>query len=361
MLLVAAVVVASLLAAASAPTVINVTSVSPRRIPIEGGGDILVSGSGFTLKQSVACRIASVSGGASHTLSGDGKVFPATVLNSTALRCEGVPVVVAEGLGKLEVVNSTGFALPVAASVGAGSDVLYFALASVAVGLRPFIGEGNGTLLVSTAPELRGAKLSVTATLPAGGATAKWQWAGVAGGTDVVLPLDFSSHLPTNATIHNDITVSIDTGTRTLVKTRRFHRVPSPAATSAVEPVQVDHASRQLSVGGTPFNCVGWYMESDIPLSELTRLVQREFAPRGVNCAMVYGLSEYKKNADRMAFMDACAAVGFKIMWSLVGAIGKVNIQAGGPFNQPALLKELEANVSAVKDHKALLGYYICA
>ena len=38
----------------------------------------------------------------------------------------------------------------------------------------------------------------------------------------------------------------------------------------------------------------------------------------------------------------------------------KVNINHGGPFNQPALLKELIANITFVRDHPAIFGYEIC-
>ena len=66
-------------------------------------------------------------------------------------------------------------------------------------------------------------------------------------------------------------------------------------------------------------DCLGrWYVEADVPLTDLRRIVAAEFAPRGVNAAMVYGLNAVSgkyghSEEDLIEFLDACAAVGFKI------------------------------------------------
>ena len=39
-------------------------------------------------------------------------------------------------------------------------------------------------------------------------------------------------------------------------------------------------------------DCLGrWSVEADVPLTDLRRIISAEFAPRGVNAAMVYGLN----------------------------------------------------------------------
>ena len=66
-------------------------------------------------------------------------------------------------------------------------------------------------------------------------------------------------------------------------------------------------------------DCLGrWYVEADVPLTDLRRIISAEFAPRGVNTAMVYGLNAVSgkyghSEEDLIEFLDACAAVGFKI------------------------------------------------
>ena len=50
----------------------------------------------------------------------------------------------------------------------------------------------------------------------------------------------------------------------------------------------------------------------------MRRIISAEFAPRGVNAAMVYGLNAVSgkyghSEEDLIEFLDACAAVGFKI------------------------------------------------
>ena len=59
-----------------------------------------------------------------------------------------------------------------------------------------------------------------------------------------------------------------------------------------------------------------------------------------------------------MDIFEIAAARGFKILYQL--GTGAVQVNHGGPFNRSSLLDEMIANITLVKDQKALLGYYIC-
>ena len=79
----------------------------------------------------------------------------------------------------------------------------------------------------------------------------------------------------------------------------------------------------------------------------------------GVNQGMLYGMNTRPRDELRR-LLDASAAVGFKWLWPLVDNIGGVNLQAGGPFDNATRLVAVVENVTFIRDHRALLGYYVC-
>eukprot|EP01051_Picozoa_sp_SAG22_P015736 SAG22_NODE_2102_length_3010_cov_2.033322_2_plen_803_part_00 len=363
----------------------TILSVSPRRVAVEGGDDLVVTGA--NLENITYCRLEAAAHSTSLQIHAPAS-FPATVLNNSALKCVGVPPVLVPGPAVLTL-SSTG---DPSSFQGGSSDfdsrVSFFSLVDAALDRRPYYSEPSGSLLLALDPSLVAAKTTfvVKAQLPCAGPTAVWLWPGlVANATEMALPLSFAVLPKVPAMLHNDLVVTItldpsheaavgggglgggpaktpSSPGRTITMLRRFMRVPPPPNGSAVEPVQVDHAARSLRVGGNLFNPVGWYVESDIPLNDLRRTIVSEFAPRGVNVAMPYGLNSPTKHTveELFEFLDACHAVGFKIWWGLESAIGPVNLQRGGPFDDDSKLVELKRQVELVKDHPAILGYYIC-
>ena len=187
-----------------------VTGVSPSQLPVEGGaGPVYVQGQHFNGSNgSALCKVVAATGGSD--LDFNDTVFAGVVLNATTIRCDPPPAVIADGPGSIQVAvlgpsHPTAAAAFYGATVaGRGDAVEYYTLVDVAVGRRPFIAETVGTILLSTAPEFSGQTLNVRATLPAAGEKAVWDWQGIAGGTDVELPLGFEA-LPANQTFHNDI------------------------------------------------------------------------------------------------------------------------------------------------------------
>ena len=70
-----------------------------------------------------------------------------------------------------------------------------------------------------------------------------------------------------------------------------------------------------------------------------------------------YGLDELNTSL-KLAFLDKCASVGVKVLMPLGEPL------SGGPSHyDPASMSStgwLRGNVALVKNHSALLGYYIC-
>jgi len=206
-----------------------------------------------------------------------------------------------------------------------------------------------------------GEELIITARLPAAGLTAVWHWNVTVSSEqrNIVLPLSFSVLSSISGAIHNDLTVVVVRvrDHSQFQQSRRFHRVPPPPATSTVVPVQVDHATQGLQVDGQIWQGQGWYMSAKNGWPALIEQIKEQLIPMGVNVGMPYGLSS-QPLAQQTEFLDACANVGFKVMYPL--GTGAVKINHGGPFDQPAMLKELISNVTFVRHHPAILGYYIC-
>eukprot|EP00948_MAST-09A_sp_MAST-9A-sp1_P003502 g3502.t1 len=365
-----------------------ITAVNPSRVPTEASTKYFK----VTLNESVPvgtskiqCRINPAQGGTTH------------ILNTTAETTEGVLVdgskkeilcriakVVAEGPGNVVVSFDDGKTWLGAAEGSKGDRVSYYTGFDFAVSRRPFIYEEQGELLITlhnALPNIRvGDVVQATAELPA--VNAKWKWDPIALEKKfyhpvdetwrLVLPLSFDQ-LPPNAQIHNDITltVTLAPGASTRInesigmganggpylfsKSRRFHRVPVPT-NQVVEPVQVDHETNGLRVNGKSWIGQGWYLSGDFEW--LADRIENEFKVRNVNMGMPYGLATQPLDVQK-DFLDRCAKAGFKVIYPL-GTGLNVSINHGGPFNKPTLLEDLVSNISFVKNHPALLGYYIC-
>eukprot|EP01051_Picozoa_sp_SAG22_P010778 SAG22_NODE_990_length_6131_cov_3.233588_4_plen_414_part_00 len=303
-------------------------------------------------------------------------------------------------------------------------EVDFYESVAVAFGLRPYIG-GDGetaTLLLAPAPEIvaaaeaPGAKpatveLELPFATPA--RTETWAAGDVAGGAKLLSApeqvLTFKlDRLP--ATVNQDvkITITLPSGAK-IIKWRRLMRAPPLAKGSFVQAVQVDHSTKSLLVDGRPFSgmCVG--APARLPLERLplcsigypltnvrvplhvssparrgfyldgvahahgayhnmTEYLVKSSAPNRVNHGMVYRLSTFSPE-EQLAFLDAVAAVGFKIMYD----VGQQQDDCGDPkmynlrsnatcFNDPnaAALVSLKKSIDLVKGHPAILGYYIC-
>eukprot|EP01052_Picozoa_sp_SAG31_P004316 SAG31_NODE_178_length_21247_cov_11.492009_2_plen_421_part_00 len=292
-------------------------------------------------------------------------LFDAQKLNATHVTCTPPPVVVA---GPVYLSMSAG------CTVGGGNcsnylKVTYFAPVDVVVGRRPYINESQGALLLRTDDSLHGVPLAVTASLAF--AKRKWNWQLTPRNGSSVLRFDLSG-LP--ALINNDICVQIVYSTGKVHQCRRLMRTTAPPLGSTVEPVQIDHHTQTFRVAGRPFIGTGWYVGQQ-PSTNVTRFlnVLRPHAELGANMFVAEDTYNMAQD-DKLKLLDGAHAMNVKVIWSLRGKKGHkfpdgLGFGAGVFTNiseAEAMLvntqweANLRGNVTAVMNHPALLGFYIC-
>ena len=375
----------------AAATPVIVTGVSTSSVAVEGVTTIAVTGSGFGVPGGTAtalCRITSrncgkpswdptggyctgdftYNGAAGHEENaskppadpnwlnpGPSLVeFNATVVSDTLLHCTP-PAVIVNGLGLLEVGidgNWSGHWI-------AGIPIEYTLLFDLVLGVRPYVDETHGHLLMRCNASLLGSTVAIEATLPALPATASqgWRWESVPLNGSNVLAFALSSTLP--ATVNTDMRIVITLADGTVVtKWRRFMRAPRPPPGVIVS--QVDHFRRGLLVGGEPFLGAGFYISVPKPAdneslasSALWSLLERQ-AIMGDNQLMPYFFRALS-HPRRLAFLDYCEKLGLKVMIPLEVDVPYANISA-----DPQRHAWFTSNITGYMNHSAVLGWYIC-
>eukprot|EP01051_Picozoa_sp_SAG22_P004058 SAG22_NODE_209_length_15177_cov_9.282995_8_plen_407_part_00 len=360
----------------ASPSIIS--SVSPATFAVEGcnpGEYVTVVGSGFVPAAAGAgtavCMISSPPGKYSTTFRYGGGgypeavglniSFPAHAQNSTHLQCMP-PAVVVGGAGQLSVSMNNG------SSFSNAVPIRYEVLMDVVIGRRPYLAETHGSLLLMPAPRLHGLRgVSVAAELPCANWSTRWDVVVVNSSTVLSFPL---SALPQS--INNDLRITV-TGIlgreKPIVLWRRLirHRLSGAAAattgSAADEPVQVDHHIRALRVNGQPFVGTGWYAYGGFAWAQ--RNISMLFAPvasqaeLGINMVMAYNLNDFN-STDQRLYLDWCHAAGVKILYPMMYFSGVVNKQNyGSDWASPEWIAAVSANVSRVKDHPAILGFYM--
>ena len=355
------------------------TRVSPRSVPIEGGTVTACLDSGGNAPSSAVAKPLTLSSGATCGLShgdGDGSDvlyhnanvpyaanFSASrVLNTTCARCQLPPVIVA---GAVHLALGMPDSATGKTAWSAGTRIGFFDRVEVAFGLRPYIAEASGSLLLAPHWSMAASKsFAVELQLPFARPSARvHRWAALnASQAEHVLTFSLDG-LP--ATVNQDcrIIVRFDGGP-TIERLRRLQRAPPLPASSAVLPVQVDHSRRSLLVDGRTWRGVGFYMAGFGQggywwgYEDLGDLALRGFAPHGVNQGMLYNFQYFPVDVQ-LSFLDRAAAVGFKVMLEVSQGWIKRNNQNLDRVSMVAQLDALAANISGVKEHPAILGYYI--
>jgi hypothetical protein len=241
---------------------------------------------------------------------------PASVLNDTHALCL-LPPVITPGPG-LVLLCAGNSAVSCGVSPTNTVELRYYKAADVVVGLRPYLGENEGTLLVTTDPTLEGVPLQISAWLPFANRTWKWALTPSSNGS-AVLVFDITA-LP--ATVNADLQIQISgvPNQPTFKIWRRFMKAP-PAPSS----VQVDRHSRSLRVNGELFAASGWFMGVPTwpPLTYQHANVSvwlDTIRPRAglgtLNWMMPYKLNTLLPSTQR-AFLDACAVLGVKVMYPM--------------------------------------------
>ena len=268
----------------------------------------------------------------------------------------------------------------------------------VAISRRPFIAEASGALLLRTDPVAgQGRTFRVEATLPC--ASRSWSWAVTPNATSTEHTLDLGSLASLPHRLNNDMLINVSVGGAPSGSVRRrFQRAfkASPSNT-----VQVDHSTAGLLVDGQPWAGWGWYVypwtsfdQPNMPRVDGIRphnicnnltahpelrgdcvrwgvgnmtLAMEEMARSGVNMLMPYNLNphehdglpglpieELEVEALVLQYYNAAHRLGLKVLFHM----SSMELDRGHYTN--ATLHQLTAGVKLVKDHPALLAYYIC-
>ena len=178
------------------------------------------------------------------------------------------------------------------------AEVEYYESVAVAFGLRPYITEANGTLLLLTdrdvvaqARKSGAGAVSVVLHLPFASPPRSESWHGDGLLTQPEQVLSFSlDNLP--STINQDVRIEITLPSGKIVtKWRRLARAPPLPAGSTVLPVQVDHSIKSLLVDGRPHAGTGFYLSWDAQtygaFANMTEYIEKSLAPGGLNHGMV--------------------------------------------------------------------------
>ena len=394
MLSLAALLLALLLAQPGAETAADVdvpslaiSSVSPVAFPTASATVVALEGSGFVLGVPTGwrlrCRLTSACPTNGHECttfthagySGGAMYANATVLNDTHATCVA-PAVFAPGPGLLSLCIDEGVWLCNAPSNG--MKISYFTLVDAVLGRRPYLNESQGELLVTAHSSLAGRALQLEASLGfAPNKRFSWTVTPTAAKLTAVLPFALAG-LPT--TINADLRLDVDYGTDNLTIWRRLMRSPLPAdPAAAAAAVQVDHSTMALRVGGETFQGSGWFVgipkwppshwlpctHPPINTTVCTALWLATIRPRAalgtLTQIMPYGLQALHPPAQ-LAFLDACAILGVKVMYDMqplgMTALGGMNYDTD--WASATWKADVVANVSLVRNHPAILGYYIC-
>jgi hypothetical protein len=264
---------------------------------------------------------------------------------------------------------------------------------AVKIGRRPYINEAEGALYLHAPSASIGQQIHVSAALPCANRT--WSWNFTNQGTaakpeDKVLVLDDLSSLP--ARLHNDMVITLTHGATNAGSRRiRFARATKADLSNTV---QVDHRTSGLLVDGEPWAGWGWYVypyltfvqkgtftnqsnmtqryEALIEGTDNQRAALAKMGERGINLVMPYSLSpwdgkhglpthlgpDYNATAINqeivMRYLDQAAKHQVKVLFDMCFmGFNKAIYDVG-------LLERTKEVVAFVKDHPALLAYYIC-
>ena len=364
---------------------VTVTAVSPVRFPLSGGQPLVVTGTGFGAEGGTAwCNFESIGavGPLSHSIPRSGykgpsiDVVPARVKSETELTCNS-PTVIVPGRAALTVTlgNVSGPSSPEPCIYGklcppdVPGVVEYFSLVDVVIGRRPYIAEGQGSLLVTTDPSLRGKELLVSAVMPGGGPGLEWHWQLKPQNGTSVLWFSLSA---LSDTVNADLKIVVY-GEALPQKTnitilRRLLRAPQSGAPDVGVSV-IDHTTRQILIDGRGFQGVGWYVNGGGSVSSQLATISTQVR-LGVNQIMPYAMVDMNATEQR-TYMDACHAMGVKVLYPMQmygqSGTGHARNWSSGyfqHFNGSAAAAAWQAQVLATvetwKTHPALLGWYIC-
>jgi len=336
---------------------LELRSLHPSAVPIEGGGIIEVEVVGAVPKeaQNATCRTKwRIDSWHLPDL-----VWTAVLLPTGRFRCGPMPALPAEG--------PVDFFVMVGDSSSTRLRLHTFATLSASLGRTPYYGSEQGELLVrinDTAIGAGGQHYLLSAVLADGSATLLAATEVSGGDVKRAVPLDFREVEASADTLVNVSLVSISevhsgSGTRHFARQVRLMRV------AATQPgaVAVDHSTRGLLVDGKPFFPISWMTTAlqwgtDFQVSSMVRL-----AEQGANSIMVYNLAsgaaldQVNYILDMMVplVMDTAMSIGMKVHLHIID-ITMTLAKTGGTA---AEWQRLDNVVMKWRNHPALLAWYV--
>lgn len=177
-------------------------------------------------------------------------------------------------------------------------------------------------------------------------------------------------------TVYEDFVLTVSTGKLSATKWKRFHKVPVPDKNSNVTIFSVDHTTAGMLLGQgespwLPFTALGWFNSpfeyahesiGDMSLiaKDVSTYVARggsfatEWSKKGHTLIRV-GDDHQRDPETLLAILDECERAGIYMMYTPSMANAIVNThESGFP------MENLISNITLIKDHPALWGYYIC-
>jgi hypothetical protein len=205
---------------------------------------------------------------------------------------------------------------------------------TVVPGRSLYTDETTGCLLVTVSAALKGRALRFTA---AGGGDGLRIESAVQAGARTRLALDLA-RLPQGVT---HLAAQLTRGGKVVAVAGVTLRKAPPKANE----VKIDYENRGLIADGLPFFPCGFYCH--FPAADLATAE----APQGFN--MIAAYQGAARDPDQIrAYMDRCAQVGMKVHYDI-----RVIAQAEP---SPAKWEALRREVEALRDHPALLTWYLC-
>ena len=210
-------------------------------------------------------------------------------------------------------------------------------------GRIPYTSEEEAHLVVTPAAELGGGEVQVRAVL---GSKTLVRRRTVAAG--VKTALRFPARMLPRGT--SDVTCHVTAGGEELPAVCvSFTRLPARP-----NEVKINHVGRGLIVDGLPFLPFGFYCNGD-PVEMQAQLIDEEVC-QGFNMMMPYHdrpRNRKQREAIR-TYMDRCAETGMKVMYAAYWIYWPRDRKMGA-----AQWRQFREEIEGVRDHPALLGYYL--
>lgn len=147
------------------------------------------------------------------------------------------------------------------------------------------------------------------------------------------------------------VQISIQLGTQVIQQTALIRKLPPQA-----NAVKINRLHNSLVVDELPYFPLGFYCYP--PVQET---LAAEEVVRGFNMMSPYQKIVSNTLAERLQYLDRCAALGMKVNYNLLSVAGGGGIGQGrSNYEDNERLGLLQQEILAVKDHPALLGWYIC-